>query len=48
MLFLSEYWDTEDIHFVILLDESLHVIDRINETAYDNAEGFYGVNSKVN
>ena len=47
VLFLSEYWDTEDSHFAILLDKSLNVIDRLNETAYDNAEGFYGVRSYV-
>ncbi|WP_036155227.1 hypothetical protein [Maribacter forsetii] len=47
VLFFSEYWDTEDTHFAILLDKSLHIIDRIDETAYDNAEGFYGVNSSI-
>ena len=47
MLFFSEYWKTEDIHFAILLDKSLNIIDRIDETSYDNAEGFYGVNSWI-
>ncbi|QCE40366.1 hypothetical protein [Psychroserpens sp. NJDZ02] len=47
MLFFSEYWETEDIHFAILLDKSLNIIDRIDETSYDNAEGFYGVNSWI-
>lgn len=48
ILFFSEYWDTEDVHFAILLNKSLHVIDRIDMTSYDNAEGFYGVNSWIN
>ena len=47
ILFFSEYWETEDIHFALLLDKSLNVIDRIDETSYDNAEGFYGVNSWI-
>lgn len=47
ILFFSEYWISEDIHFAILLDKSLNIIDRLEETAYDNAEGFYGVNSYI-
>ncbi len=47
ILFFSEYWDTEDVHFALLLDKSLNIIDRLDETAYDNAEGFYGVRSYV-
>ena len=47
ILFFSKYWETEDIHFALLLDKSLNVVDRIDETSYDNAEGFYGVNSWI-
>jgi len=47
VLFFSEYWDTENVHFALLLDKSLNIIDRLDETAYDNAEGFYGVTSYV-
>lgn len=47
VLFFSEYRDSEDIHFAILLDKSLNIIDKLDQTAYDNAEGFYGSNSSV-
>ncbi len=47
VLFFSEYWISEDTHFAILLDKSLNIIDRLEETAYSNDEGFYGVNSSV-
>jgi len=45
ILFLSKYWVSENIHFAILLDKSLNIIDKLDETAYTNDEGFYGVNS---
>ena len=45
VLFFSKYRISEDIHFAILLDKSLNTIDQLNETAYTNDEGFYGVNS---
>ncbi|WP_378174048.1 SH3 domain-containing protein [Aquimarina sp. SS2-1] len=47
VLFFSEYSVSENIHFAILLDKSLNIIDRLKETAYDNDEGFYGVNSWI-
>ncbi|MFD2562890.1 SH3 domain-containing protein [Aquimarina rubra] len=47
VLFFSEYSASENIHFAILLDKSLNIIDRLKETAYDNEEGFYGVNSWI-
>ncbi|WP_430905645.1 SH3 domain-containing protein [Maribacter sp. 2-571] len=48
VLFFSKYWISENIHFAILLDKSLNVIDRLDETAYYNEEGFYEVNSWIN
>lgn len=45
VLFFSKYWVYEDVHFAILLDKSLNIIDKLNETAYTNEEGFYEVNS---
>ncbi|WP_298541261.1 hypothetical protein [uncultured Aquimarina sp.] len=47
VLFFSKYWVSENIHFAILLDKSLNIIDRLDETAYDNEEGSYGVNSWI-
>ncbi|MEO8933217.1 MAG: SH3 domain-containing protein [Xanthomarina sp.] len=47
VLFFSKYWDSEDVHFAILLDKSLKIIDRLDETAYSNDEGFYGVTSYI-
>ena len=47
VLFFSNYWISETTHFAILLDKSLNIIDRLDETAYDNEEGFYGVTSYV-
>ena len=47
VLFFSEYSVHENIHFAILLDKSLNIIDRLEKTAYDNDEGFYGVNSWI-
>jgi len=47
VLFFSEYSVYENIHFAILLDTSLNIIDRLEETAYYNDEGFYGVNSWI-
>ncbi|MDH7447574.1 SH3 domain-containing protein [Aquimarina sp. 2201CG14-23] len=47
VLFFSEYSVSENIHFAILFDKSLNIIDRLKETAYDNEEGFYGVNSWI-
>lgn len=47
LLFISEYKLSEDIHSAILLDKSLDIIDRLDKTAYDNAEGFYGVTSNI-
>jgi len=45
VLFFSKYWISEDVHFALLLDESLNVIDRLDETAYNNDEGFYSSHS---
>ncbi len=47
VLFLSKYWISEDTHFALLLDQSLNVIDRLEQTAYTNDEGFYEVHSYV-
>ncbi|WCM42682.1 SH3 domain-containing protein [Flavobacterium sp. CBA20B-1] len=47
VLFISKYWITEDIHSAILLDKSLNLIDKIDEVAYNNAEGFREVKSNV-
>lgn len=47
VLFISKYWVSEDIHFAILLDKSLNIIDKLEETAYSNDEGFYEVKSSV-
>ncbi|MBL4746162.1 MAG: hypothetical protein JKY08_07315 [Flavobacteriaceae bacterium] len=47
VLFFSEYCVSENIHFAILLDKSLNIIDRLDETAYYNDEGFYGVNTWI-
>lgn len=47
VLFISKYWVSENIHFAILLNKSLNIIDKLYETAYDNEEGFYGVNSWI-
>jgi len=47
VLFISKYWDSEDAHFAILLDESLKVIDKLDQTAYSNDEGFYNVRSYI-
>lgn len=47
VLFLSEYSISEEVHFAVLLDKSLNIIDILNETAYYNDEGFYGVSSYV-
>ena len=47
LLFVSKYSLSEDIHSAILLDKSLNIIDRLDETAYVNAEGFYGVTTSI-
>lgn len=47
LLFCSEYSVSENTHFAILLDQSFNPIDRLEETAYDNDEGFFGVKSWI-
>lgn len=47
VLFFSQYSDSENRHFAMLFDSSLSIIDRLEETAYSNSEGFYGVNSSI-
>jgi len=47
VLFISKYRSSENHHFAILLDTSLNVIDRLDETAYYNDEGFYDVKSWI-
>lgn len=47
VLFLSEYSISENIHFAILLDKSLNIIEKLETTAYYNDEGFYEVSSWI-
>jgi hypothetical protein len=47
VLFFSKYGENENIHFALLLDKYLNIIDRLDETAYDNSEGFYGVRTSI-
>lgn len=47
VVFIANYADNETSHFALLLDGSLHLIDRLEETAYWNAEGSYDVDTYI-
>ena len=47
VVFIANYADNETSHFALLLDGSLNLIDRLEETAYWNAEGSYGADTYI-